>query len=73
MAELSKGGFPTREDIRGVHPAKGWRGPKDDLRLYADWIEDLRLVAGSQIVEDMANGAEACLQLWQRAKDAAGP
>ena len=36
----------------------------DHYGLYPDWIEDLRLVAGRQIVEDMANGAEAYLQLW---------
>jgi microsomal dipeptidase-like Zn-dependent dipeptidase len=44
----------------------------DHYGLYPDWIQDLRLVAGDQIVDDMANGAEAYLQLWQRAKDAAG-
>jgi hypothetical protein len=36
-----------------------------------DWIEDLRMVAGQQIVTDMANGAEAYLQMWQRAEAAA--
>jgi len=44
----------------------------DHYGLYPDWIEDLRLVAGQQIVDDMANGAEAYLQLWARAKAAAG-
>jgi hypothetical protein len=34
--------------------------------------EDLRLVAGQQIVNDMANGAEAYLQMWARAEVAAG-
>jgi microsomal dipeptidase-like Zn-dependent dipeptidase len=43
----------------------------DHYGLYPDWIEDLRLVAGSQIVADMANGAEAYLQLWARAEAAA--
>jgi hypothetical protein len=44
----------------------------DHYGLYPDWIEDLRKVAGDQIVTDMANGAEAYLQLWQRAQAAAG-
>ena len=40
--------------------------------LYPDWIEDLRMVAGGSegdaIVEDMARGAEAYLQTWERAE-----
>ena len=40
--------------------------------LYPDWIEDLRMVAGGtdgdRIVEDMARGAEAYLQTWERAE-----
>ncbi len=43
----------------------------DHYGLYPDWIQDLRQVAGGQIVEDMANGAEAYLQLWERAEAAA--
>jgi hypothetical protein len=43
----------------------------DHYGLYPDWIEDLRLVGGRQIVDDMANGAEAYLQLWARAEAAA--
>jgi microsomal dipeptidase-like Zn-dependent dipeptidase len=35
--------------------------------LFPDWVEDLRIIAGPQIVTDMANGAEAYLQMWQRA------
>jgi Membrane dipeptidase (Peptidase family M19) len=42
----------------------------DHYGLYPDWIEDLRQVGGDQIVDDLANGAEAYLQLWQRAEDA---
>jgi microsomal dipeptidase-like Zn-dependent dipeptidase len=45
----------------------------DHYGLYSDWIEDLRLVAGSQIVQDMANGAEAYLQMWARAEADARP
>jgi hypothetical protein len=35
--------------------------------LYPDWIEDLRKLAGDQIIEDMARGPEAYLQMWERA------
>lgn len=35
--------------------------------LFPDWVEDLRLIAGPQIVTDLANGAEAYLRMWQRA------
>ncbi|MEJ7833157.1 MAG: hypothetical protein WKF79_09595 [Nocardioides sp.] len=40
--------------------------------LYPDWIEDLRKVAGGRegaaIVDDMTRGAEAYLQMWERAE-----
>jgi hypothetical protein len=35
--------------------------------LYADWIEDLRMIAGNKIIRDMARGPEAYLQMWERA------
>lgn len=42
--------------------------------LYPDWVEDLRQVAeagrsgdGERIVDDMARGSEAYLQMWERA------
>jgi len=35
--------------------------------LYPDWIEDLRKLAGDDIIEDMARGPEAYLQMWERA------
>ncbi|HEY0889798.1 MAG TPA: hypothetical protein VGE38_09325 [Nocardioides sp.] len=38
--------------------------------LYPDWTEDLRQVAGpdgSALVDDLARGAEAYLQTWERA------
>ena len=43
----------------------------DHYGLYPDWIEDLRMVGGQQIVDDMAAGAEAYLQLWARTEAAA--
>ena len=35
--------------------------------LYPDWIEDLRKQAGQAIVDDMARGSEAYLEMWERA------
>ena len=35
--------------------------------LYADWLEDLRRVGGEQLEDDMWAGAEAYLQMWERA------
>jgi microsomal dipeptidase-like Zn-dependent dipeptidase len=40
--------------------------------LFPDYVEDLRHIAGQQIVTDMANGAEAYLQMWARAEAFAG-
>jgi hypothetical protein len=36
--------------------------------LYPDWVEDLRMLAGDQIVSDLGRGAEAYLQMWERAE-----
>lgn len=38
--------------------------------LYPDWIEDLRRQGGNAIADDMARGAEAYLQTWERAEGA---
>jgi hypothetical protein len=35
--------------------------------LYPDWVEDLRQIAGDEIVKDLARGSEAYLQNWERA------
>jgi hypothetical protein len=35
--------------------------------LYADWFEDLRRLGGQQLVDDMWHGAEAYLEMWERA------
>ncbi|HEX2577408.1 MAG TPA: hypothetical protein VHK88_13720 [Aquihabitans sp.] len=40
--------------------------------LFPDYVEDLRKIAGPQIVADLANGAEAYLQMWAKAEAAAG-
>ena len=39
--------------------------------LFLDWIEDLRHVAGDAIVDDLANGPEAYLQMWERTYNSA--
>jgi hypothetical protein len=36
--------------------------------LYPDWIEDLRKLGGQDIIDDMSRGAEAYLQMWERAE-----
>jgi microsomal dipeptidase-like Zn-dependent dipeptidase len=35
--------------------------------LFPDWVEDMSHVAGRDIVHDLARGAEAYLQMWERA------
>jgi hypothetical protein len=39
----------------------------DHYGLHPDWVEDLRLQAGDRIVRDLGRGAEAYLQMWERA------
>jgi hypothetical protein len=49
---------------------RSWDISKDGVAhygLYPDWIEDLRRIAGDEIVRDMARGSEAYLQMWERA------
>ena len=41
--------------------------------LFPDWIEGLRQYGGDAIVNDLANGAEAYLQMWERAEGVPGP
>lgn len=35
--------------------------------LYPDWMEQLRLLAGKPIADDLMSGAEAYLETWERA------
>ncbi|GAB3665898.1 hypothetical protein GCM10027589_30780 [Actinocorallia lasiicapitis] len=35
--------------------------------LVPDWTKDLQAVGGPELIDDLANGAEAYLQMWQRA------
>ena len=41
--------------------------------LFPDWVEGLRQLGGDAIVNDMANGAEAYLQMWERAEGVPAP
>ena len=41
--------------------------------LFPDWVEGLRQLGGDAIVDDMANGAEAYLQMWERAEGVPAP
>ncbi|MFC4910643.1 Coagulation factor 5/8 type domain-containing protein [Actinomadura gamaensis] len=34
--------------------------------LVPDWIEDMRKTVGPELTDDMANGAEAYLRMWER-------
>jgi hypothetical protein len=36
--------------------------------LYADWLADLRRTGGQQMAREMTRGAEAYLQMWERAE-----
>jgi hypothetical protein len=35
--------------------------------LYADWTDEVRSLGGPQIADDLLNGPEAYLQMWERA------
>jgi hypothetical protein len=41
--------------------------------LYPDRLEHVRLMGGEQIAKDLVNGAEAYLQMWERAEGVPGP
>ena len=52
----------------GVRAMEAYEGDGvDHYGLYPDWVEDVRKVGGQQVVDDLATGAEAYLQMWQRA------
>ncbi|MCW3048608.1 MAG: hypothetical protein JWO74_2892 [Solirubrobacterales bacterium] len=41
--------------------------------LYADWFADLRRIGGQPLADDMWNGAEAYLEMWERADGIPAP
>jgi hypothetical protein len=63
--------FDGQQTIDRVRTGKRvWDINKDGVAhygLYPDWVEDLRKIAGDEIVNDMGRGAEAYLEMWERA------
>ncbi len=65
------GGVTVKKQTAGQ---RVWDINKDGVAqygLYPDWVEDLTKVAGKDgdaIFDDMARGAEAYLQMWERAE-----
>ena len=56
------------------HQVSGVRAPYDintdgvaHYGLYPDWIEDLRVMGGDDVIADLLRGPEAYLQVWERA------
>jgi hypothetical protein len=41
--------------------------------LYADWFDDLRRIGGAALAKDMWDGAEAYLEMWERAEGVRTP
>jgi microsomal dipeptidase-like Zn-dependent dipeptidase len=41
--------------------------------LYADWFADLRRIGGQPLADDLWNGAEAYLEMWERADGVPAP
>jgi hypothetical protein len=39
----------------------------DNYGMYADWLRQLQLTGGRPVMKDMFNGAEAYLEMWERA------
>jgi hypothetical protein len=61
------GGVQIDKQVSGEHVYDINKDGVAHYGLYPDWIEDLRKLAGDDIVEDMARGPEAYLQMWERA------
>jgi hypothetical protein len=62
------GGVTLQRERSG---SRVWDFNKDGVAhygMFADWYQDLRNVAGRPIIRDMARGAEAYLETWERAE-----
>ncbi len=65
-----KGLDPAVTLDKGTSGTRTWDINQDGVAqygLYPDWIEDLRKIAGDDIVEDLAHGAEDYVGMWERA------
>lgn len=67
------GGVVVDQQVSGTRTYDINRDGVAHYGLYPDWIEDLRVQAGDEIVADLARGSEAYLQTWERALGIAGP
>ena len=61
------GGLTIHQSQWGTRSWDFNRAGASHYGLFIDWIEDLKHVAGQEIVNDLADGAEAYLQMWERA------
>jgi microsomal dipeptidase-like Zn-dependent dipeptidase len=82
LGEKDKIEYPFRSFDGGVTVGKQKSGERTfDINedgiahygLFPDWVEGLRQLGGDAIVNDMANGAEAYLQMWERAEGVPPP
>lgn len=62
------GGTVVHRHVSGTRVWDVNRDGASHYGLFPDWVEDLRVIAGPQIVTDLANGAEAYLRMWARAE-----
>jgi hypothetical protein len=64
--------FDGKQTIeQSVTGQRAWDVNKDGVAhygLYPDWVQDLRMIAGDEIVDDLARGSEAYLQMWERSQ-----
>jgi microsomal dipeptidase-like Zn-dependent dipeptidase len=61
------GGVTVQQNVAGTRTYNFNADGVAHYGMYPDWIEDLRILAGEQAIEDMARGPEAYLQMWERA------
>ena len=58
---------PSTARSPGSAPSTTRRRASPHYGLYADWFADLKRVGGDKLAEDLWDGAEAYLQMWERA------
>jgi hypothetical protein len=60
------GGVTVKQQVSGTKAYDINTSGVAHYGLYPDWIEDLRRIAGQDIIDDMVRGPEAYLQMWER-------